>query len=172
MLNRVIKSSARSSSMQLTECLNSLMAIELMHPSLELYLISPWISNMPLIKSQFGQFRAIMGELGKSELRLADVMTILAERGTKVCIMCRPDQSSTDDFLRRLPSNLANIEVRQTGTLHEKGLISQYFYLRGSMNFTYSGISFNDESIELTTEPELVGNALIEARLRWENLAL
>jgi hypothetical protein len=39
------------------------------------------------------------------------------------------------------------------------------------MNFTYSGVNLNDESIELTTEPEQVALALLEADHRWEGLA-
>jgi hypothetical protein len=55
-------------------------------------------------------------------------------------------------------------------TLHEKGLIGENFYLRGSMNFTYSGIYINDEHIELTTEPDQVARAILEAQQRWEIL--
>ena len=63
-----------------------------------------------------------------------------------------------------------DIQVRRVETLHEKGLIGDHFYLRGSMNFTYSGIHINDEHIELTTDSEQVTRALLEARHRWEIL--
>jgi hypothetical protein len=54
--------------------------------------------------------------------------------------------------------------------MHEKGLIGDHFYLRGSMNFTYSGVNLNDEHVELTTEPEQVALALAEAKATWEGL--
>ena len=83
--------------------------------------------------------------------------------------MCRPD-SRNDELLHNL-SNKKNIEFRRGETLHEKGLITHHFYLRGSMNFTYAGIKLNDESVELTTDPNEVSHAIAEARRRWEGLA-
>lgn len=168
MPNRRITSKARDGSVQLADCLSSLFALELMHPSPEIYLLSPWISDMPLINNRFGQFRAIMGDMGGTDLRLATILITLAERGVKVRIICRPNHSQTDEFLNLLPEQ---IEYRHLETLHEKGLITHSFYLRGSMNFTYSGINLNDESVELTTDPHDVVLALLEARQRWESLS-
>lgn len=165
MLERTINSTARSSNVELVECLRSLFALELMAPSAELYLISPWISDMPLLSNRFGQLRAVLVEAGQDELGLAAALGVLAERGSQIRIICKPGQPSTDDFLRRLPHG---IEHRMVETLHEKGLVTEHFYLRGSMNFTYSGISLNDEHVELSTNPSTVAKALTEARLRWE----
>ncbi len=169
MPNRSIKSKARSSSVQLTDCLSSLFALELICPSPEVYLISPWISNVTLISNRFGQFRAVMRDSGEGDLRLAAILTALAERGVKVRVMCRSKHQQTEEFLNLLPEN---IERRSIETLHEKGLITHHFYLRGSMNFTYSGVNLSDESVELTTDPQDVALALIEARQRWEALLL
>ena len=165
MPNRSIKSKARASSLQLTDCLSSLFALELMCPSPEIYLISPWISNVTLVSNRFGQFRAIMGDSGESDLRLATLLKVLAERGVQVRVMYRSKHQQTEGFLNLLPEN---VERRGIETLHEKGLISYHFYLRGSMNFTYSGVNLNDERVELTTDPQDVALALLEARQRWE----
>ncbi len=122
---------------------------------------------MALLSNTFGQFRAIIPELTEGQVRLAAILTTLSERGTKVRLMCRPNQPQTEDFLRKLSPE---IEVKQLETLHEKGLISSHFYLRGSMNFTFFGVNINDEHVELTTEPDQVGLALLEAQQRWETL--
>lgn len=167
MPNRRITSSARGGSVQLTNCLHSLFALELMSPSPEVYLISPWISNVPLINNRFGQFRVIIGDSEEDELRLVTILSILADRGSKVHIIYRP-HSQTEEFLNLLPST---IEHRKSTTLHEKGLITKHCYLRGSMNFTYSGVNLNDEEIEFTTDPTDVSYALLEAQQRWEGLA-
>lgn len=165
MPDRIIKSRARSSSVQLTDLLRSLMSLELMAPSQSLYLISPWISDMSLVDNRFGQFRAIMPEMGKAQLGLVDVLKTLSERGSQVRVMYRPGVSQTRNFLDRLP---AVIERREIEHLHEKGFICNHFYLSGSMNFTYSGVNINEESIELTTDPEKVAGALMEAQHMWE----
>lgn len=168
MPNRIIKSRVRSSTVQLADCLGSLLALELLAPSPDLYLISPWLSDMPLVTNQFGQYRPVVASLVAGDLGLAQVLNLLAERGMRIRIIYKSDQPQTEQFIGRLP---ASIERRATATLHEKGLVTAQFYLRGSMNFTFSGSNLNDEAVELTTEPTQVALALAEARVQWEALA-
>lgn len=167
MPNRRITSHARGGSVQLTKSLHSLFALELMSPSPEIYLISPWISNVPLINNRFGQFRVLVGDTEEDELRLATILSILADRGSKVRIIYRP-HPQTEEFLNALPST---IEYRKSTTLYAQGLITKHCYLRGSMNFTYSGVNLNDEEIEFTTDLPDVSYALLETQQRWEGLA-
>ncbi len=151
MSNRMIKSTTRKGALHLTDCLNSLFALELAIPGHSLYLFSPWISDMPLIDNRFGQFRVLLPNLEERQVRLSTVLNAIALRETAVYIVCRPTYERTEAFLNKLSSN---IQVKQVETLHEKGLIGEHFYLRGSMNFTYSGIHINDEHVELTTDPD------------------
>jgi hypothetical protein len=170
MSNRLIKSTAKASSVELTKCFSSLLALELLFPSPEIYLISPWISDMPVLDNSFGQFRGVIGDLDKTKISLAKIIVRLAEIGSKIYIICRPNNENTDNFLKALQEN-PTIEIRKTDSLHEKGLITQHFHLHGSMNFTYFGLNFNDESIELKTDRIEVNQALLEARHRWGDLA-
>jgi hypothetical protein len=167
MANRMIKSTTRRSSLQLADCLSSLFTLELATPSRSLYLFSPWISDTPLIDNRFGQIRALIPQLGRQWLHLSGLLNALAARGTAIHILCRPEYARTELFLQKLA---ASIQVKKVATLHEKGLMSASFYLRGSMNFTYSGIHINDEHVELTTEPDQVARALLAAQQRWETL--
>jgi len=163
----MIKSTTRKSSLQLTDCLSSLFMLELALPSQQFYLFSPWISDVVLVDNRFGQVRSIAPNLEECQLPLSTLLNVMTLRGTAVYIVCRPSYERTEVFLRKLS---ADIRVRQVETLHEKGLITNHFYLRGSMNFTYSGIHINDEHIELTTDTEQVARAMLEARHRWETL--
>jgi hypothetical protein len=165
MANRIIKSYSRGSSVQLTDALSSLLALEMLSPSPVLYVLSPWLSDMPLINNQFGQLRAIIADAGRENLGLAAVLTMLAGRGTLVRVLYRSGHVPTEEFVRRLPKE---VERQAVDTLHEKGLVCHHFYLRGSMNFTYSGVNINDETVEITTEPSQVALALAEAQQRWE----
>jgi hypothetical protein len=169
MSNRIIKSTNRKSSIQLADCLASLFALELLSPSQQLYLFSPWLSDVPLFSNTFGQFRPLMPEMYGSKVRLSQILNMLAERGTTVYIVCRPHQEGTEAFLRKVSPQIV---VRRVKTLHEKGLMSDHFYLRGSMNFTYSGVNINDEHVEFTTEAAAVAGALLEAKNRWEVLGV
>lgn len=168
MPNHIIRSNSRVSSILLTSCLKSLFVQELLNPSEELYLFSPWLSRVVLIDNRFGQFRAISRELNKSELNLVDILWLLAERGTHIRIVCLPHHSTTEECLRYLKRT--NVEYRYDQKAHFKGLITQNFYLRGSMNFTHAGVYINDEGVELTNETVDVFRALQEAHASWKRL--
>ncbi len=167
MSNRMIKSTTRKSSVQLTDCLSSLFMLELALPSQQFYLFSPWISDVALVDNRFGQVRSVASNLEERQLPLSTLLNTMASRGTAVYIVCRPSYERTETFLRKLSED---IQIRRVKTLHEKGLVGDHFYLRGSMNFTYSGIHINDEHVELTTDSEQVARALLEARYRWGTL--
>lgn len=166
--NRVIQSVARTSVLELTACLSSLLTLELISPGREFYLISPWISDVPLLDARAGRLRPLFSE-APSRVSLAEVLNELAARGTAVRIFCRPHHTQTETFMGRLVPEIA---VRQIETLHEKGMITATFYLRGSMNFTYAGVNLNDEHVELTTDSAIVALAMESARLRWEEAGL
>jgi hypothetical protein len=165
MKNRIIKSRSRSSLVLLSDCLSSILSLELLSPSREVFLISPWVSNVPLLNNTQGQFRSIIPESPTDWIGLGDLLALLSDRGSNVYVLCRSDQPLNEDFIRRLPEA---IKCKKTKRLHEKGLITSNFYFRGSMNFTYSGVNLNDESVELTTEKEIVVQALLEAQHSWQ----
>ena len=126
------------------------------------------MSNVPLIDNRHGQFRAIVGEYYKPTLYLVDILRILAEKGTAIRVLyLSPAKDMTSLFLRGI-QDVVHIEHRGFRRLHEKGLITSHVYLRGSMNFTYSGINLNQESVELTTNEAVVWQALQEAQVLWE----
>jgi hypothetical protein len=165
--NRVIKTSGRDSSVQLGECLGSLFAVELLAPSSEIYLFSPWVSDMPILNNNQGQFRSLIPELTADWINLSTLLNILSERGSKVRIICRSGQQQNEDFLKLMRPEIAH---KSTDNWHEKGLTTEQFYLRGSMNFTYAGVNLNDENIEITTETDQVAHAYISAQERWNTL--
>jgi hypothetical protein len=167
-LNRIIKPTARTSSIQIQDCLSSLFILELLSPINELYLFSPWISDVVVLDNRHGQFRALLPELITTEIRLSYFLNMLAERGEKIHILCRPD-THNDNFLGRLDLPMKYL-VKQVESIHEKMMVNEHFYLRGSMNFTYQGLHLSDENTELTCDPEEVNRNLIEARNRWGQL--
>jgi hypothetical protein len=168
MPNRMIQSAARTSSMQLEEVLASLFALELLFPSEKLFIFSPWISDIELLNNQRGQFRVLFPDSDGIKIRLSQMLNRLADVGQNIYIVTRPDHRWTEEFLLKLNSK---IKVRKVETLHEKGIISQHFYLRGSMNLTYSGINLNDEHVEISSESSTIAAARIRAWQRWEGLS-
>lgn len=74
----------------------------------------------------------------------------LAEQGTTVYIATRSD-SHNRSFIEGLKARLDRLDVAVrfhiTEELHAKGILGDGYYLGGSMNFTYNGITVNEEAL-------------------------
>lgn len=165
MPNRVIKSTAHAAGQTLSDTLGSLFALELLAPSRTIFLTSPWITDFVVLDDSFGQFRALLPE-ANGQVRLSAMLNALAEQGTAIHILSQPNTSR--DFLQRLHPHI-QCKLRQN--LHEKSLLTDHFYLRGSMNFTHSGLNRNDEHVELSTEPSDLAQARVAAQALWQEVS-
>jgi hypothetical protein len=172
-MNRTIASRARTSTLELADVLSSIFALELLAPSPVIYLVSPWISDVQLLQSRFGRYRGLKPDSARGVLTLADILNELAERPLlsepsshpSIRIIYRSNATGVESFLGRLSSR---VQRRSAAHLHEKGLLTRRCYLRGSMNFTFSGINLNDEHVELTTEQAQIAQAELSMRELWE----
>lgn len=79
MPNRTIKSTAHNQSVQLIHAMSSLFVLELLAPSKAIYLFSPWVTDVPLLDSAFGQFRPLLPENEQEKARLSTILNKLAE---------------------------------------------------------------------------------------------
>lgn len=167
MPNRLIFSKSRRYSLEIAECLHSLFALEVTSPSRMIYLVSPWISNVKILSNRTGQLNSILPDYQNIDIRLANTLNLLCDKGTEVRIICRPNQYYTERFLRILSEEASYVFSEK---LHIKGLLTDHFYLRGSMNFTYSGINQNEETVELTNDPEEIALVSFELEKQWEQM--
>jgi len=79
-------------------------------------------------------------------------------------VLYRPGDAHTDAFIARLAPE---VERRAVARLDERGLASERFYLRGSLEFDMGGVSGGDEGVEITTDPADVSRALLDAEQLW-----
>lgn len=165
MPNRIIKSTAHAAGMALYDALGALFALELFAPSEVIFLISPWISDFVVLDNAFGQFRTLLPE-DTGQVRLSALLNALADQDTAIHVLTREGVSR--DFMQRLSPEI-RYKTRQN--LHEKTLLTDHFFFRGSMNFTHSGLTRNDEHIELSTEPNDLAQAWVASRMLWEEVA-
>jgi phosphatidylserine/phosphatidylglycerophosphate/cardiolipin synthase-like enzyme len=166
MSRRQIFSRSHQASPELSDLMASIFTLELMACSREIYIFSPWITDWPVIRNEHAQIRALTPDVALSDLWLSTVLGLLAERGSTIRIVCRQTQHN-DEFLRRLPHE---IEVRRRDQLHSKGLLTDQLYLNGSMNFTYQGLNYNDETVEVTSDPATIAKVYLEFSAFWESL--
>jgi len=163
--SRVISTTARIRSLQLAECLSSLLALELLVPSPHYYLISPWITDFVIMNNGFGQYRALLPDRLDREVRLSMLLRALHERGAVLHVLTRTDSIA---FVNALPVS-QRIKVKWSEQLHEKTFACKNFLIDGSMNFTYTGANRSDEKVRIEVERGAVNQALLEAETRWES---
>lgn len=155
---RIFKSQAAGAT-TIAELLQSMFVAEMLMSEGDLWIVSPWISNVVLIDNRSGNFDALNPEWGRREVRLVDVLLALMSRGTSVNVITRGDETNRA-FIDRLKAmaqqlaleDLVSITLREK--LHTKGVLLSNSLLMGSMNLTYYGMQINDEWVEFSVDPE------------------
>lgn len=160
---RTIASVSRSVTKQLSDCIASAFALELMNPSSEIYLISGWVSDIPVLANKYGRLRAFIPDETVHDLRLSQFLNMLSDRGTHVHVLVR-DLKHNQHFLDRLNPM---IETQMRERIHQKTMVCEHFHMSGSMNFTWSGLQNREETFNLFLSRENISEGLIEARRIW-----
>jgi phosphatidylserine/phosphatidylglycerophosphate/cardiolipin synthase-like enzyme len=153
---------------EIPDLLQSVFAAELLVPSNQLWIVSPWISDIPLIDNEASSFSSVEPEWPPIRIRFSQVLQALIERGTRVTIATR-DVDHNRPFRDALESLVPSGKVRFVygDDLHEKGILGDEFYLSGSMNFTYNGVHVNTEVLHFITDSATIAEAHITMRERW-----
>lgn len=154
--------------------MQSILAAELVAPSTTIWLVSPWVSDIPVIDNRTGAFSGLETSWSRRTLTLVEVLTALLRLGSDLVVATRPDDHNRR-FVHRLESSAIGAGVGdrllvhqdERERLHEKGLLGDDYYLSGSMNFTESGIRLNDEAVKYELSPEAVAQARVHFRQEY-----
>jgi hypothetical protein len=158
---------------EIARLLQSVFAAELLAPSRRIFLISPWITDIPVLDNTAGQFSSLVPDWDRVPIRLSRALIRLAETGSEVLVLARKDyrnQAFLDrmtDAQDRLP---AQIHIKCTPSLHEKGLLGDRYYLFGSFNFTHNGIAVLKERATFITESGRIAEHRLSLEQHWEEL--
>lgn len=152
------------------DLLQTLLVTELLDPSGELLILSPWISDIVVIDNSAGQFKSILPGIPARPIRFTEVLTELARRGTRVRIMIRNDDKNTAVRTRinSLPASGSRPEILIRDNLHDKGLLSDRFHVYGSMNFTFYGQAVNEEGVTVTSDADAIARARLDYQRRYQ----
>ena len=172
MSHRQILRTRSGSRQQIRGLLESLFAAELLSPSPRLYLVSAWVRDIQVLDNRGGSFRGLDPNWGRRNLRLAETLRILVERGSEVVLAIRPERGNeefAERFVRDLgASERARVRVCTRAALHVKGLLGQGYAVTGSMNFTNNGVEYNDEFLRYETDPQKLAELSVEfERAYW-----
>jgi phosphatidylserine/phosphatidylglycerophosphate/cardiolipin synthase-like enzyme len=152
--------------------MQNLLVTELLVPSGQLWVLSPWISDIDVIDNAASQFGSVLPGLPSRKIRLTEVLIELARRGCDVRVLTR-DAKSNAVALQRLEKvgGLGAIPtVRIHPNLHDKGILGDRFHLQGSMNFTYFGQAVNKEGVTLTRDAHNIAEARIAYNALYEGV--
>ena len=151
-------------SQQVGDVLQSVFVAELLAPSRDLWLVSPWISDIPVLDNRGGQFAAVLPGASFRGLTLVDVLMAVAERGARLHIVTRDDPANRFvlDRLAIASQVGLDVDVRLRERIHDKGLLTDRIYLEGSMNFTYYGRERNEEGLTVNEDADAIARAHVD----------
>jgi phosphatidylserine/phosphatidylglycerophosphate/cardiolipin synthase-like enzyme len=168
-MKRVVRKSRAIASGEVRSLLQTALVAELLAPSDVLWVVSPWINDVPVINNEDGRFASILPQVESRDAHFSEVLAALAQAGTTLVVAVRPDKSN-ETFL----TTLRNAQVpsgslleRQDAALHEKTLAGDRYVITGSMNFTRAGIDYNEEQVTFDDDSALVAEVRAALRQRW-----
>jgi phosphatidylserine/phosphatidylglycerophosphate/cardiolipin synthase-like enzyme len=153
----------------LNDLLQNLLITELLLPSKELWVLSPWISDILVIDNAAGQFKDLLPGMPARPIRFTEALIELARRGSSVRVVMRKDERNFVVRQRLSDATLIgphpSVLIREN--LHDKGMISDRFHVQGSMNFTFFGQAVNEEGVTVTSDPDQIARARVEYQAKY-----
>ncbi len=153
---------------QLREVLSAQLVGLMIKPEL-IWLVSPWVSDFPILDNRSGNWDSVEPSWGDREIGFLELLTSAINGGCPLRLVTKDDGKSIS-FISQLKNRLltsADFKNLSTGNVHSKGLLTHSFFLKGSMNYTYSGANLNDEHLMLTTDGTMISEALLEFEERY-----
>jgi hypothetical protein len=169
---RWIRTPPQRASTEVADLLQTLFVAEALQPSRCLWIISPWVSDIPVVDNTGGSFAAIDPGWAYRPVRLSEALMLLLDRGGTIVLAARPDERN-ESLLRALEDQAessghrARLHTHRAEDLHEKGLLGDGWHIGGSMNFTYSGVHLLEEAVTYTTDPTIVAETRLSYLTRW-----
>jgi PLD-like domain len=164
---RRITTRGRGPTRAVDEALQAAFVADLLCPSKQVWLLSPWISDIPVLDNRSGEFAALLPGASLRDLSLTEMLRVMAQRGTEVTVVVRPDprNNAVVDRLRD-PSRDA-MRVVISANVHDKGFLTDHVYFEGSMNFTHHGRTVNEEGVTVSRDPDLLSRMRIDFEARF-----
>ena len=155
------------------DLLQAIFIAELVLPSKPLWITSGWISDVEFVDNTAGAFGCLQPDWPAAPIRLSSAIEAIVARGGQVRLIVR-QVDHNDSFLARLADVRRRYgsaaEWRTDPSFHAKGLLGDGFLLEGSMNFTRSGLTVNDERVSYRTDREGIAQRRLELEEKWGSL--
>jgi PLD-like domain len=165
---RMIRQNTWHSRTEVAELLQAIFSAELLKPSEDFWLTSPWISDIPILDNRALGFDFGNG-WGPEKITLSRVLVAMASKGCKVCVITTSDINN-NSFLGRLESeklergigDQVKVLFDDEENLHEKAVVGDDYVIDGSMNLTFHGLLIRRERVNFETSPGIVAAVKLE----------
>lgn len=153
----------------LKDLLQNLLITELLVPSKQLWVLSPWISDIVVIDNTAGQFRSLLPGMPARPIRFTEALIELARRGSSVRVIMRHDDRNV--LVRQRLIDTTGVGPRPSvlirDNLHDKGMVGDRFHVQGSMNFTFFGQAVNEEGVTVTSDSDQIARARVDYQAKY-----
>lgn len=159
---------------QLREVMAGLfVSLNLSPPKSVIWISSPWISDFLVVDDPSLPYKQVSSWWCKPRIYFSDALaSVVNVGGAKIHIVLRSDTDthsfSNHRFLERLKQKVIEpglVRYAEYDDVHIKGLVTDNLRITGSMNFTFSGTSINDEWVQVDSIPSQIS----EMRLTMES---
>lgn len=164
--SRRIFKTVNTSQSEIRELLQFMFVGEILSPSQKIWLVTPWISNVPILDNRTGTFGVLDPSWGHREIRLTEILLRIMALGTQIVIVTRPDEHCLN-YTSRLFEQSEEMGVKDKllvlyqKVLHTKGVLTDNGLLTGSMNLTNNGLDLLDEMVTFDTDIADIAQARI-----------
>jgi hypothetical protein len=152
----------------ISDLLTTALLSELCQPSPELWIVSGWVTDIPVLDNRHRQYDAVLGGIARSSLLFTEILAELVERGCELYVAVR-EVDHNEQFVRRLEDRVRADQVQffKSPDLHEKIMVGRDWAMKGSMNFTWNGLQQNEENIDFVVDSAAAAKERLELRTRW-----
>ncbi|BEL10792.1 hypothetical protein Q0Z83_089830 [Actinoplanes sichuanensis] len=166
-LERVVRT-GRTTGLRIDTVLAAALLGELITPSRELWLVSPWISDVNVIDNTSGSYDSVFAEPANKMYPLSEVLAMLTYSEARLTVVTRPDPHNRS-FLDRLNRQVQSGQLLtvQDEDVHEKTFCGELWLLTGSMNLTVRGMQVNDEAVTYKNSAQAAAQARLDLRRRF-----
>ena len=147
--------------------LSDVMLSELLTPSQDVWLVSPWISDIEAIDNTGGTYDAAFEDPMNRTYLFSEILALLTRTGSKLRVVTRPGKSLA--FVNRLQSAAEpeNLRIVRENDVHEKTFCGHDWQITGSMNYTFNGMHKNDERSSYRVDPAAAALTRVEFTHRY-----
>ena len=171
--NRSVRTRPRNG-LAISDLLTSALLSELCRPSAELWIVSGWITDIPVLDNRHRQYDAVLGDVARSSLLLTEVLAELVERGCDLHVALR-EVDHNRRFVEAVGDRAQADRLTVYGSRRpctRRSWLATNWVMKGSMNFTWNGLQQNEESIDSRVDRQSAGKERLELRTRWIGSAM